>query len=107
MERTDHPVTCHWLTPTRIMPSPYWFEAGVRPWSCLRDGCPRPLDGNELHQCATCARWEPRTFDSVKRDLVFEAWGVGDAVQVSTTFDDVRRKLVLEAWGVGSETAAG
>jgi hypothetical protein len=42
----------------------------------------------------------------VKRDLVFEAWGVGDAVQVATTFDDVRRKLVWEAWGVGGETFA-
>ena len=107
MERPESPVTCHWLTPTRVMPSPYWFEAGVRPWSCLRDSCPRPLDANELHRCATCARWEPRTFDSVKRDLVFEAWGVGDAVQVSTTFDDVRRKLMWEAWGVGDDTLAG
>ena len=103
MERTESPVTCHWLTPTRVMPSPYWFEAGVRPWSCLRDSYPRPLDASELHQCATCARWERRTFDSVKRDLVFEAWGVGDAVPVKTTFDDVRRRLVWEAWGVGCE----
>jgi hypothetical protein len=39
----------------------------------------------------------------VKRDLVFEAWGVGDAVPVTTRFDDVRRKLVWEAWGVGCE----
>ena len=100
MESPDNAVTCHWLTPTRLMPSTYALDAGVRPWSCLRDGYPRPLDLCELHQCATCARWEARTFDAVKRDLLFEAWGVGDAFQVHTTFDDVRRKLVWDAWGV-------
>jgi hypothetical protein len=36
----------------------------------------------------------------VKRDLIFEAWGVGDAVQADMTFDDVKRKLVSEAWGI-------
>ena len=100
MTTRDNPVTCHWLTPTQALPHPYWFEAGVRPWSCIRDGCPRPLDTSELRQCATCPRWEPRTFEAAKRDLVYESWGVGIAVPESTTFDDVRRDLVLEAWGV-------
>jgi hypothetical protein len=100
MANPDNAVTCHWLTPTRIMPHPYGFEAGVRPWSCLRDGCPRPLDMSELRQCATCPRWEPRTFDATKRDLVFETWGVGIPIPERKTFDDVRRDLVLEAWGV-------
>jgi hypothetical protein len=100
MDSTNDAVTCHWLTPTRLMPSPHCLEAAGRPWSCVRDGHPRPLDMGELHQCATCARWEPRTFDAVKRDLIFEAWGVGDAVQADMTFDDVKRKLVSEAWGI-------
>ena len=100
MERTDNAITCHWLTPTRLMSDPSRFEAGIRPWSCLRDGYPRPLDLSELHQCATCARREARTFDAVKRDLVFEAWGTGDFVPRHRTLDDVRRDLVLEAWGV-------
>jgi hypothetical protein len=93
-------ATCHWLTPTRNLPHPYSFEADVRNWSCLRDGCPRPLDSSELCQCATCPRWEPRTFDATKRDIVFETWGVGIPVPEHRAFDDVRRDLVLDAWGV-------
>ena len=100
MSATDTEVTCHWLTPTRVMPHPYWFEADARPWSCLRDGCPRPLTAGELHACATCARWEPRTFETAKRDLVYEAWGVGDEIPEPATFDGAKRDLVLEAWGV-------
>ena len=100
MTSPDNAVTCHWLTPTRIMPHPYWFEAGVKPWSCLRDSYPRPLDMSELRQCATCTRWERRTFDATKRDLVFETWGVGIPVPEHRTFDDEKRDLVLEAWGV-------
>jgi hypothetical protein len=100
MTGPDRTVTCHWLTPTRGLPHPYSFEASVRPWSCLRDGSPRPLTGSEFCQCATCPRWEPRTFDATKRDLVFEAWGVGIPVPEHRTFDDVKRDLVAEAWGV-------
>jgi hypothetical protein len=93
-------VTCEWLTPTRNLPHPYSFEANVRNWSCLRDSSPRPLDSSELCQCATCPRWEPRSFEAAKRDIVFETWGVGIPVPEHTAFDDVRRDLVLEAWGV-------
>jgi len=100
MDRTDEIVTCHWLTPTRIMPHPYSFEAAARPWSCVRDGSPRPLTMSEVHRCATCARWEPRTFESVNRDLVQEAWGVGGPARAPLTFDEARRDLVLDAWGV-------
>jgi hypothetical protein len=100
---TEHVATCHWLTPTRFMPQPLCFMAGARPWSCLRDGYARPLSMSEFRQCASCARWELRTFDDVKRDLVFEAWGVGDEVTNHSTFDDVRRGLVMEAWGIGVE----
>jgi hypothetical protein len=93
-------VTCHWLTPTRNLPHPYSFEANAGNWSCLRDGSPRPLDSSELCQCATCLRWEPRSFDATKRDIVFETWGVGIPVPEHRAFDDVRRDLVLESWGV-------
>ena len=100
MTGSANPVSCHWLTPTRILPHPYSFEAHVRNWSCLRDGSPRPLDSSELCQCSTCPRWEPRSFDATKRDIVFETWGVGIPVPEHRAFDDVRRDLVLEAWGV-------
>lgn len=99
MDRTDEIATCHWLTPTRLMPHPYGYESHERPWTCLRDGYPRPLDMSEFHQCAACARWEPRTFDDERRDLVFEAWG-GVSVPEHRSFDEARRDLVLEAWGV-------
>ena len=75
MTKLDGVVTCHWLTPTRIMPHPFCFEADARPWSCLRDGRPGPLNAAELRRCATCSRWESRTLDAVKRDLAFETWG--------------------------------
>jgi hypothetical protein len=101
MARADDAVTCHWLTPTRIMPNSYGFGADVKPWSCLRDGCPRSLDTSELRQCPTCPRWELRTFEATKRDLVFETWGVGIPIPAHEKFDDVRRDLVLEAWEVG------
>jgi hypothetical protein len=99
MSSTDRDVTCHWLTPTRGLPHPYSFEASVKPWSCLRDGSPRPLDDSRSCQCATCPHWEPRSFDATKRDLVFEAWGVGIPVPEHRAFDDVKRDLVSEAWG--------
>jgi hypothetical protein len=107
MDTNHTAATCFWLTPTAHLPHPYSFDAIDHPWSCLRDGPPRPLDFNDLHACATCARWEPRTFESAKRDLVFEAWGVGIPVPRPCTFDDVKRDLVLEAWGVGREPVRG
>jgi hypothetical protein len=100
MTSPDTVNTCHWLTPTRSMPHPFSCEAAVKPWSCLRDGRPRPLDMSDLRQCATCARWEPRTLDAAKRDLAYETWGVGIAVPERRTFDDARRDVVWETWGV-------
>ena len=43
MTQCENAVTCHWLTPTRILPHPLCFEAGTRPWSCLRDARPRAV----------------------------------------------------------------
>jgi hypothetical protein len=100
METTNSVVTCHWLTPTRIMPEPYRFEALTRPWTCLRDGYPRPLDAQELCDCATCGRREPRTFETAKRDLVIEAWGGADVSAQKPAYDETRRIEVLRAWGV-------
>jgi hypothetical protein len=103
MVKPENLVTCQWLTPTRLMPYPYGFDANDKPWSCIRDLCPRPLTQGELQECATCPRWEPRTFDAARRDLVFEAWGIGIAVPKPTTFDDVKRALMLDSWGVGCD----
>jgi hypothetical protein len=41
-----------------FFPAPFWFDAEVCPWSCLRDAAPRVLATTDL--CATCPRWEPR-----------------------------------------------
>jgi hypothetical protein len=103
MTHPEDAVTCHWLTPTRPLPHPFCIDAGARPWSCLRDGRPRALTMTELHQCATCPRWEPRTFDATKRDLVYETWGVGIPLPERQTFEDRRRDLMWEAWGVGGD----
>jgi hypothetical protein len=54
----------------------------------------------ELRQCSSCPHWEPRTFDDVRRDQLFEIWGVGDAVANHATFDEVSRGLAMEVWGV-------
>ena len=59
-------VTCHWLTPTRVMPHPYSLDAENKPWTCLRDGVPRALTGDEVARCAGCPRWEARTIDDVQ-----------------------------------------
>jgi hypothetical protein len=99
MTRPTTGVPYHGLTLTRLMPQPYWLDAGVHSWSCLRAGCPRPLSLAELREGATGPRWEPRTFDTARRDLVFEAWG-GVPVPERRTFDDARCDLVYEAWGV-------
>ena len=100
MNAPNNFVTCQWLTPTRIMPHPFSNEAGEKPWACLRDGRPRTLTCNELHECANCPRWEARTLDDVRRDLAFETWGVGIDIPARRTFEDARRALAWEAFGV-------
>ena len=100
MDRIELTPTCDWLTPTRVMPHPYCFEADTHPWTCIRGASPRPLDLCQLRQCATCPRWEPRTFDAAVRDLVFEAWGVGMRVPEPAGFEEAKRDMVLDAWAV-------
>jgi hypothetical protein len=50
--------TCRWATPTILLAAPFWFEAEACPWSCLRNGKPRPLPTTEA--CRACPRWEAR-----------------------------------------------
>jgi hypothetical protein len=92
-------VTCHWLMPTRILPHSFSLEADAKPWTCLRDGVPRALCDDELRKCATCPRWEARTFDDAKRDVAYETWGVGIDVP-EPTFEDARRELAWNTFGV-------
>lgn len=51
-------ATCRWATPTLFLPAPFWFEAEMRPWTCVRDASPHVLDTTEV--CAACARWGSR-----------------------------------------------
>jgi hypothetical protein len=53
-----HASTCRWATPTLFLPAPYWWDAEVRPWACIRGDTPRVLDTTEV--CAECPHWEPR-----------------------------------------------
>ncbi|HVZ23229.1 MAG TPA: hypothetical protein VG871_19285 [Vicinamibacterales bacterium] len=96
----NHAVTCHWLTPTRIMPHPFSFDADTKPWTCLRDGRPRALDACELAECAHCPRREARTLDDTGRDIAYETWGVGIEVPAERTIDDARRDVVWETFGL-------
>ena len=96
----NHAVTCHWLTPTRIMPHPFSFDADSKPWACLRDGRPHALTSAELAQCPNCPRWEQRTLDDVGRDIAYETWGVGIEIPESRTIEDARRDIVWETFGL-------
>ena len=92
-------ATCHWLTPTRIMPHPFSSDAASKPWTCLRDGAPRALCNAEFEHCAECPRWEARTIDDARRDIAFETFGVGIELP-EPTFDDLRREVAWETFGV-------
>lgn len=50
--------TCRWARPTIRLPYPHWLEAEAKPWACLRDQEPRPLDDPAV--CAGCPRWQSR-----------------------------------------------
>jgi hypothetical protein len=100
MESHNEFVTCHWLTPTRILPHPFSYEADEKPWTCLRDGRPRALGACELEHCPHCARWEARTLDDAERDVAYETWGVGIDIPKERTFEDARREIVFETFGL-------
>ena len=44
--------------PTLYLAAPYWFDAGIRPWTCLRDNAPQVLETTV--SCAVCPHWEAR-----------------------------------------------
>lgn len=50
--------SCRWARLTVRLPYPLWMESEDKPWSCLRDQEPRPLDDTAV--CRGCPRWEPR-----------------------------------------------
>jgi len=92
-------ATCHWLTPTRILPHPFSSEAASKPWTCLRDGAPHALCDGDVERCVVCSRWQARTFEDVRRDIAYETFGVGIDLP-NPTFDDVRRAAAWETFGV-------
>lgn len=49
---------CRWSRLTIQLPYPVWLESEDKPWSCLRDKEPRPLEDTDI--CHGCPRWEPR-----------------------------------------------
>jgi hypothetical protein len=53
-----HAANCKWARPTLQEPTPVWLAAEDRPWTCERDGTPRPLESTEA--CADCPHWAER-----------------------------------------------
>lgn len=49
---------CRWSEQTLMLGDPYWLNAWDFPWSCRRDGEPRPVDDTRV--CRVCQRWESR-----------------------------------------------
>lgn len=52
---------CRWAEPTLFLANPLWMAAETYPWSCRRDGLPKPVD--DTGDCRTCGRWESRSPD--------------------------------------------
>lgn len=50
---------CKWATPTMWLNWPLWLDADSKPWTCFRDGRPRPMSNAE--PCQKCGAWELRT----------------------------------------------
>ena len=62
--------SCRWATPTLFLPAPFWFDAEMCPWTCVRDPAPRVL--SSTNPCATCPRWEPQAALAETPDLKHE-----------------------------------
>lgn len=56
MQDKQSAASCRWATPTLFVAAPVWYVAEEYPWTCLRDGVPRPLATTEA--CEECPRWE-------------------------------------------------
>jgi len=75
MTPTRTASTCRWAVPTLFLAPPYWFDAEVRSWTCLRHAVPQALDSTVA--CATCPHWEPRSADDadVVRPMMLDWFG--------------------------------
>jgi hypothetical protein len=51
-------ANCQWAVPTLLQNPPHWLDAVDRPWTCVRDEAPHPLETTEI--CAECPRWKAR-----------------------------------------------
>lgn len=49
--------SCRWACMTVRLPYPLWLESEDKPWSCLRDPGPNPLESTDV--CRGCPRWQP------------------------------------------------
>lgn len=58
MDQRPNVENCRWARLTLRLPYPLWLEFEDKPWSCLRNAEPRPLDDTAV--CHDCPRWEPR-----------------------------------------------
>ena len=58
MDQRPSVENCRWARLTLRLPYPLWLESEDKPWSCLRNNEPRPLDDTAI--CHDCPRWEPR-----------------------------------------------
>lgn len=58
MDERSRVENCRWARLTVRLPYPYWLDTEDKPWACLRDSEPRPLEDTAV--CQGCARWEPR-----------------------------------------------
>lgn len=56
--------TCRWARPTIRVPYPHWTEAEDKPWTCMRDEAPRPLEDTDV--CRECPRWQPHRVDAAE-----------------------------------------
>jgi len=54
--KTQRASNCLWAVPTVWLSTPFWCDAETRPWTCVRDGDPRPL--STTVRCVECPRWQ-------------------------------------------------
>lgn len=58
MDQASSVETCRWARMTVRLSYPLWLDSEDKPWSCLREPEPRPLEDTAV--CHGCPRWEPR-----------------------------------------------
>lgn len=63
---------CRWAEPTLFLANPLWMAAEEYPWSCRRDGLPKPVDDTDA--CQKCGRWETRNAPDRRNSGISEGW---------------------------------